>query len=715
MTRHLRSALAGLAALAALAFGVQPASAYVVWTCNGDPAAWQNIVNQYHGDAFQGGAADWFGGFEESLGLWAQNPSILSFWGSIDVSIGLNPAPGNYRSEIWAQANDATDIFNSDAYAAVGPFWLSGCTIDEGDVIYNTAYDWVRSESKADYDAYGSNQLSLQAVTVHELGHNAGFLHNCSIYNVMGRSTTHLSTNGNDTRQYVGEDVVNGLLTIYNFADFGIPSLLENDASVVHWRRQGCDGEYSTHTRTEIFDTAGDILTVVDEDAVEPRYIAAAGQTVEPRFTFENLGDDPLNGLEVGFYYSTNSRITTLDRRIGGVSINLIRDQPDTLRFAVTLPDDLPQGDGYLGAIVDENDLINEISERNNATYIPISVQGSADDGDGEGDGNVAYRYAAKFVCGVQPDATDKRLEPGTYSTTVNILNPNNRETRIIKDVAMTYPPDPQVQGETYRLGTDPIASLHALETNCDDIRERIFNGSFPTSYVEGFVVVTAPDSLEVTAVYSASGLPGEPIVSPSGGGAGPAGPGDLVNPQNCRRRHCDCNPCGCGGGCKQPCCDGGNGDGPGGTVEAGVSIDIEQIRERILKPETPPDGEKPRPDLIPVAGTPTFPPVPATGFCRISGGNLVVRVRNIGMAQAQTSVTTVTYEFDNQPILRATATLGAAGHPIDEIDVLFPFPRACFTGNDCPFTILVDSGGHNTESNEANNQADGVCLLPEG
>jgi hypothetical protein len=711
----LRVWLSGLIALVSLIVAQSTtARAYFIPQCNGSPYQWDNPVEQYRGDAFIGGSADWFGGFHDSLAIWRKNPTYLSFFSTLDISFNYNTALNNGHSEVWAQPNDATDIFNGDAYAAIGPWYVDGCAITEGDVVYNMAFDYVNSQSKADYVRYGSDKLSLQAVTIHELGHNAGFDHGCSIYNVMGDSSGHLFANGDQAGQYVGEDLVNGLTAIYT----EIPVLQTRDVSVVHWRYSGCNNPYSVHRRTEILDDQGNELTKVDDTALEPRYIAQAGQTIDARFTFETLGSvSTQNGIEVGFYYSDDDTITTMDRRIGGTSISLVRDEPDTVKLSISLPGDIPQGEGYLGIIVDENDLINESRENNNATYIGMLIDGVTGDGGDDGNGEkLSFRYAAKFVCGRQDDRSDKRLEPGTYSTTVNILNPGEKDIRIFKQVAVTYPPDPQEQGETYDLGFDPLASLHALETNCDDIRERAFNGTLPTPYVEGFVVVTSPRSIDVTAVYTARSLADEELFAMQTGDLG------ANRARRCGRQSgdCPCRTCGCCG-----CCGGGgNGGGdpggnPGTSSGRSVSVDVEQIRERRVKRIPPPTGDRDKPDLLPVPGRASNPNS-QSGYCRVVNGQLLVRVKNQGPAQSKTSTTTVTYVFDNNPIIRATAVLGPAGHPVDEIDVPFPYPdNRCFFGsasdNVCAFRIEVDSGGHNDETNETNNTAVGACFKPEG
>lgn len=117
------------------------------------------------------------------------------------------------------------------------------------------------------------------------------------------------------------------------------------------------------------------------------------------------------------------------------------------------------------------------------------------------------FEYAAKVVCGTQRDPEDLRLARGLYATTINIHNPGPRPARLTKKLALTYPPGRQRPGEVRRYGQDTLEPDQALETDCLDLRDRVFGGSFPTPYIEGFVVIQGRTSLDVTAVYSTASL----------------------------------------------------------------------------------------------------------------------------------------------------------------------------------------------------------------
>ena len=56
------------------------------------------------------------------------------------------------------------------------------------------------------------------------------------------------------------------------------------------------------------------------------------------------------------------------------------------------------------------------------------------------------FQYAAKFVCGTNPGATD-RVVPGLYATAINIHNPSAKDAILFKKVALTFPPPQQQAG----------------------------------------------------------------------------------------------------------------------------------------------------------------------------------------------------------------------------------------------------------------------------
>jgi len=117
------------------------------------------------------------------------------------------------------------------------------------------------------------------------------------------------------------------------------------------------------------------------------------------------------------------------------------------------------------------------------------------------------FEYAAKLVCGLHRDPRDRRLIRGAYATTINIHNPNNDEVEFSKKLALTFPPEEQRPGEVIRISEDVLAPDQALAVDCMDIQRRVFQGTLPAPYIEGFVVIQCKLSLDVTAVYTSAAV----------------------------------------------------------------------------------------------------------------------------------------------------------------------------------------------------------------
>ncbi len=188
------------------------------------------------------------------------------------------------------------------------------------------------------------------------------------------------------------------------------------------------------------------------------------------------------------------------------------------------------------------------------------------------------YEYAVKLLCGDQKNSKDLRLVKGLYATSINIHNPNDSMVVLYKKLALTYPPGKQEPGKVIPIGVDTLWTDQALETDCMDIKQRLFPNGFPTSYIEGFVIIKSTDELDVTPIYTT------------------AKPGWFIFPPKV------------------------------------ASIDIEPTKgKRIITPKLP--------DLVPV-GRPCCSGGPEC-FCNIEGDTLIVRVRNQGSAATATTFET--------------------------------------------------------------------------
>ena len=117
------------------------------------------------------------------------------------------------------------------------------------------------------------------------------------------------------------------------------------------------------------------------------------------------------------------------------------------------------------------------------------------------------YEYAAKLICGVQPDPDDMRLARGFYATTVNIHNSADADVRLFKKLALTIPPGGQRPGDILPIAEDRLGYDEALAADCTDISKRVFQGDLPSPTIEGFVIIQSTHPLDVTAVYSTAAL----------------------------------------------------------------------------------------------------------------------------------------------------------------------------------------------------------------
>lgn len=136
-----------------------------------------------------------------------------------------------------------------------------------------------------------------------------------------------------------------------------------------------------------------------------------------------------------------------------------------------------------------------------------------ADDVEDDALRNVKYEYAAKFVCGDDPQPAYVRVVPGFYATAINIHNPNSRRTQLRSKVALTFPPAENEPGEISDFLEHKLASDQALEIDCEEIfgtsqsDSAYFPGRRPglgfPSYIKGFVIIQSTRSLDVTGVYT--------------------------------------------------------------------------------------------------------------------------------------------------------------------------------------------------------------------
>ncbi|MEM1074796.1 MAG: CARDB domain-containing protein [Pseudomonadota bacterium] len=285
------------------------------------------------------------------------------------------------------------------------------------------------------------------------------------------------------------------------------------------------------------------------------------------------------------------------------------------------------------------------------AAKAPLAQQNPAD----------VTSYAAKILCGTQPDAKNLQLVHGFYATVVNILNTSGTRLSIDLSVALAHPPVPPAAGAVVPIGIVELDDGEAAAVDCADIEALGFPFGLPDHYIDGFVVIKTNGALSVQAVYTAA-----PLI-------------------------------------KKDCCK----MWPGPVA----SIDVEGVA-----PVSAPATARERADLIPEQPVLDQDPLgaPGTGFCgpqQADGSppEAVAIIANRGMKDAPAS----TARFDFGPYGQEDRPVPALA-PDKTHDITAPIPRQCFGSgrlNTCAFDVIADSAMTVPESLETNNTRRGHCL----
>lgn len=349
-----------------------PASAYQYWVCLDRDLKWETNTVHLRAGATSFANASWQNALSTSVSRWNQNPSKFRY----TLAFGdTGVRRGNGENEVWFSSDpDALDGAPAIAwtwYECID-YWIFGKTVKmtEVDVIFDVAEAYTPFVSnKSSLWEYGGSNRPFITTAIHELGHGLGLAHVNYTYNVMGSDWTHIHVNGSSARPYVGEDTSAGARHLY-----GNASPLVQDLSTTHWKYGSADGEYSDHIKTKVYTSTGASLPT-ETISGETYYRVNAGQTVQVEFTYENSGASTQSSVPVGFYFSTNDLITTLDTKLKSMSLNLAPDFVYTRKDTVTIPSGLASGSlRWIGVIVDDTGSRSEVTETNNATYLPIKI-----------------------------------------------------------------------------------------------------------------------------------------------------------------------------------------------------------------------------------------------------------------------------------------------------------------------------------------------------
>ncbi len=270
----------------------------------------------------------------------------------------------------WSTSNGENEVaFIDDPSICAGPgktlyrFNTGDGRFLEADIVLNATWSWGHTDDKHELTPYGGAGRPAQTTLIHEMGHVAGLGHEPDVYNIMGQDWDHIHVNDDVATAYVGEDAGAGVVAVYG--EYGYME----DLGVVHWKRSGASGSYSTHSRTLIYDESFSALPSIEIEG-EPYYELDRGSTYYIRPTLENNGGNS-QCSRISLRMSTNAYITTFDTEIRDTGTRCLSpDTPYTGLYSVTIPAKSSARDYWIGVIIDADNDVSEHDETNNATYI---------------------------------------------------------------------------------------------------------------------------------------------------------------------------------------------------------------------------------------------------------------------------------------------------------------------------------------------------------
>ena len=352
------------------------ADAFETYDCMGEPLRWRspNASMMVHQGTMPVNGA-WFNSFSTAVDRVNDNPSLFSFslgggWPLAQIKNGVN--------EAWRTIDQL--VLEGDAARAIVQFncieyWIFGRDIEytEADIVFHANSNYTTSMNTANLIGYGGFLRPFQNAAISLLGTALGLAREPDTYGVMGEDWSHIHANSNAARSYFGEDAGNGAVFLYGLHP------AKQDLSLTHWKYAGSSGESSRHEQTGLKSscTGGRTpLPVTIDGATGDRFHRVSpGQRVFIEMTYENNGASTQNTV-TGYYVSTNNNITDFDRRIGSWSMTVGRNVVWTPCRQLTIPNDLVRGrDYWLGARIDDNETLVELTEANNATYSPIPIR----------------------------------------------------------------------------------------------------------------------------------------------------------------------------------------------------------------------------------------------------------------------------------------------------------------------------------------------------
>ena len=375
-------------------------------------------------------------------------------------------------------------------------------------------------------------------------------------------------------------------------------------------------------------------------------------------FDLNYCEDGPALGLFPSARVYVEATITDPNARYFDRNTGTMVTGPQSNRLFIQFP----------GAIPDLNDNgVDDSIDIDTGVCLDINANGVCDSAE-----PTRYKYAAKLVCGLQPEPSDGRLVKGQYATTINVLNLSDHLAKITKTLSLTYPPKEQRPGRVARIAQDVLKPDQALKVDCADVEQRVFPQGLPARYIEGYVTIESVVQLDVTGVYTSR---------------------DTESAQPCRDDDHDCRPHDCrhsGSCCSIKSCP--------GAVGLSSTLAVVPIREHVVEPQQPPTQICP--DLtIAAISRPQVSCPEGTGSC-VTQVDYVIS--NIGNAASGPFESLATLDPNQSVAVPETIDNLLPGRS-QASSVITPPGGNCFDP-DCTVTVVADSAKRVSECNEDNN-----------
>lgn len=112
------------------------------------------------------------------------------------------------------------------------------------------------------------------------------------------------------------------------------------------------------------------------------------------------------------------------------------------------------------------------------------------------------FQYTVKVVCGETEGDKIRAVAPGKYWTAINVYNPQPKETKFKKKLAIALPGEHA--GPVSKLFAAKLGAGEAFEIDNEDIFKVLAADLKQPNFIKGFVVIISNVELDVVAVYTA-------------------------------------------------------------------------------------------------------------------------------------------------------------------------------------------------------------------